>query len=183
MDNEAFLTLFHNAGKLKAIKRAGWERAGIPNPESVADHSFRLTFMTMFLGPQFHCDSEKLLKMAILHDMAEYIVGDITPHDGMTKEEKNKKEKDGINELFKGIPNVESFLHLWLEYEEQEGDEAKIARDLDRLEMAMTAMEYQDEFPDLNLEEFVDSAEKDIENQKIKELLETLKKQGKAISR
>jgi 5'-deoxynucleotidase YfbR-like HD superfamily hydrolase len=182
MDCEAFLTLFRNAGKLKDIKRAGWERKGIPDPESVADHSFRCTFMAMILSDMFDVDSEKLLKMAILHDIAECVVGDITPHDDISTQEKFEKERVGILELFQNIPNTQGQIDLWMEYESQQGSEARLVRDLDRLEMAMTALEYQTEFPDLDLGEFVISAEKGIENQKIKDLLKSLKMQGKATS-
>lgn len=35
----------------------------------------------------------RLLKMAIVHDLAECIVGDITPHCGVSKEEKLSREK------------------------------------------------------------------------------------------
>ena len=35
----------------------------------------------------------RCIKIALVHDMAECIVGDITPMDGITKEEKNKLEE------------------------------------------------------------------------------------------
>ncbi len=182
MDNNELLTLFHNAGNLKRIKRAGWQRAGIPHPESVADHGFRLAFMAMVLGDKLHCDSEKLLKMAILHDIAECMVGDITPHDGMTREEKQRIEKEGLIELFHDIPDAQTYLGLWMEYEEQERVEARIVKDLDKLEMVMSAIEYQEKHPDIDLSEFWEEGEGQIWDPTIMDLLLDLKKQGIATS-
>jgi 5'-deoxynucleotidase YfbR-like HD superfamily hydrolase len=182
MDNESFLTLFQNAGRLKHIKRGGWVRKGVLDPESVSDHSFRCTFMAMVLSNMFEVDSEKLLKMAILHDIAECMVGDITPHDGLSKEEKHEKEKQGILELFGNIPNGQSFVDLWMEYERQESKEARMVRELDKLEMVLTAMEYQKKFPHLNLMEFVKGAEDHINDPRLLDFIVSLKKQEKATS-
>ena len=48
--NSEILELFHKLGHMKKIKRAGMVRLGIPNAESIADHSFRVAFMAMFFG-------------------------------------------------------------------------------------------------------------------------------------
>lgn len=39
--------------------------------------------------------------MALIHDVAESIVGDITPHDGVSNEDKHKLESDAIQEIKK----------------------------------------------------------------------------------
>lgn len=39
------VNLIKNLGKIKRIKRSGWVREGINNPESVADHSYRVAAM------------------------------------------------------------------------------------------------------------------------------------------
>jgi 5'-deoxynucleotidase YfbR-like HD superfamily hydrolase len=182
MDSEAFLTLFRNAGKLKDIKRAGWERKGVPDPESVADHSFRCTFMAMILSDSFDVDFEKFLKMAILHDIAECVVGDITPHDGFSAKEKHEKERQGILELFTDLPNGQSFVDLWMEYEKQEVKEARLVRELDKLEMALSAVEYKNNFPHLDLSEFVNGAKNSLQDPKILDLFANLKMQEKATS-
>jgi 5'-deoxynucleotidase YfbR-like HD superfamily hydrolase len=127
-------------------------------------------------------DTEKLLKMAIIHDMAECKVGDITPHNGLSQEEKHEKENQGIQELFKNVPNGQSFVDLWMEYERQEGKEARLVKELDKLEMALTAMEYQKQFPHLNLMEFVKGAEDHINDPRLLDFIVSLKMQGKATS-
>jgi putative hydrolase of HD superfamily len=37
-------------GKLKSLKRTGWVREGMPDPESVAEHTFRVCFLILVLG-------------------------------------------------------------------------------------------------------------------------------------
>jgi 5'-deoxynucleotidase YfbR-like HD superfamily hydrolase len=182
MENSDIVSLFQEVGRLKDINRAGWERVGISNPESVADHSFRCTFMAMILGDKFDVDFGKLLKMALIHDIAEIKTGDITPHDGISQKEKQKKEQWAVKEILSDLPNLHDYLELWTEYEEQKSKEARIIRNLDKFEMALTAVEYQNENPDLNLKEFIEEAERQIDILEISKLFTELKKQVKATS-
>jgi len=64
------------------------KKLGLKNPESVADHAYCVAAIAMVLSDSKKLDSEKILKMAILHDLAESITGDLTPEDGP----KQKKE-------------------------------------------------------------------------------------------
>lgn len=41
------LEFFHNCYKLKKLKRTGWIRNGIKDPESVADHMHRMGIMSL----------------------------------------------------------------------------------------------------------------------------------------
>ncbi|MEJ2441739.1 MAG: HD domain-containing protein, partial [Patescibacteria group bacterium] len=63
-------------GKLKSLKRTGWVREGMPDPESVAEHTFRVCLMVVFLGKNLQISEEKLLKMAVLHDIEEVVTND-----------------------------------------------------------------------------------------------------------
>jgi len=119
-----FLT---ESGKLKTIPRSGWVLRGVKNPESIAEHTFRVALMAWTLGRQKHnFNIEKLIKIALVHDLCEVYAGDITPYDTIlpkdTKkrkemlktwprfteaqkkklsESKHKKEKQGLNKLIK----------------------------------------------------------------------------------
>ena len=170
MDNENLISFFHKLGELKAIKRSGWVRCDIPKPESVADHSFRCAFMAMVLGDILDVDSERLIKMALIHDIAEVVAGDITPHDGVTREEKSRIEERGLEELLKGIKNSDHYIDLWREYEEGESMEARLVQNIDRLEMAMQAVEYQNKYSNNNLSEFITNAKEQIDLPEIMEL-------------
>ena len=72
---------------LKVSERRGWVYKGVEKCESIADHSYRMATMSFFLDSKAY-DVNKVIKLSLVHDMAECIVGDITPHCGVTKEDK-----------------------------------------------------------------------------------------------
>jgi 5'-deoxynucleotidase YfbR-like HD superfamily hydrolase len=177
MKKDELLPLFHKVGDLKKIKRTGWVRHGIPESESVADHTFRTTLMAMTMGDILEVDSFKLIKMALIHDLAEAIAGDITPHDGISREEKQRIEEMGLKQLLKDVPNGQAFLELWVEYEEQNSREAIILKNIDKLEMALQAGEYQKAFPDKDLSEFILEAHRQINIPEMRGLLEEVRRE------
>lgn len=169
------LELFHKLGNLKKIKRAGIVRKGIPNAESVADHSFRVAIMAMFFSDFLkNADTQKLIKMALIHDIPEAICGDITPYDGISLEEKRKKEKIALKELLSKIPNKDEYIDLWHEYNEGKSQSAKIIKSVDKLEMAIQADEYQQQYPDKDLKEFFIDADLKIKVPEIRLIFEEI---------
>ncbi|KAJ3000264.1 hypothetical protein HDV02_006475 [Globomyces sp. JEL0801] len=80
---------------------------------------------------------DKLIKMAIVHDLAEAIVGDITPNDiKISKDEKMKLELNAINEftiLLNNNDQINEIKELWLEYEEAKTPEALLCKDIDKV--------------------------------------------------
>ncbi|CAE5958535.1 unnamed protein product [Arabidopsis arenosa] len=119
-----FLTLCH---RLKTTKRKGWINQGINGPESIADHMYRMALMALIAGDLTGVDRERCIKMAIVHDIAEAIVGDITPSDGVPKEEKSRREKAALKEMCEvlgGGLRAEEITELWLEYENNASLEA-----------------------------------------------------------
>lgn len=64
------------AGKLKWTKRTGWLREKMPQPETVAEHTYRVAILCRILAPLLNLDSDKLTSMAIFHDLAEGVLGD-----------------------------------------------------------------------------------------------------------
>ncbi len=171
---EKYLELFERAGMLKEVGRKGWKRIGVDDPESVADHSFRAAFMALVLGKELDVDGFKLIKLLLVHDLAESEVGDITPQDSVSKKEKFEKEENVIEELSRTFDSDLSLPELWKEYEQGDSREAIIARDIDRLEMVLQAVEYQKESPELEVTEFISNAEENMESEEIESLLEFL---------
>ncbi|KAJ1732298.1 hypothetical protein LPJ61_002110 [Coemansia biformis] len=131
--------------RLKRTKRTGWVNSGIAGPESVADHMFRMGIMAMLIDDE-SLDRTRCIKMCIVHDLAEALVGDITPFDGITKEEKRKLERNGMRDIVDTL-GTSAVAHeiesLWLEYEDSVTSEAKLVHDLDKCEMIQQAMEYE----------------------------------------
>lgn len=68
------------AGLIKKVKRTGWTRY-LPSEvvESVGDHSAKIAFLTLYLRNIENIDYLKCLQMALIHDIAEGLVGDYTP--------------------------------------------------------------------------------------------------------
>lgn len=88
--------------------------------------------------------------MALIHDMAESLVGDITPVDGVTKSEKSRRETETMDYLCKGLlGKVDSGAHgqhirqIWQEYEDAETMESKFVHDVDKVELLLQMMEYE----------------------------------------
>jgi putative hydrolase of HD superfamily len=123
---------------LKELKRAGWVRVGIPDPESVAAHSWGVALLALLrCPPEF--DRGKLLAMAVLHDLAEVRVGDLTPNDGVPREEKHARERAAMHAMLAHRPDL---LALWEEAEACATPEARFLKALDRAEMGLQALRY-----------------------------------------
>ncbi len=167
MENLEFLL---EAGKLKHLARTGWKLRGIKNPESVADHSWRLALMAMIFCDGL--DKLKCIEMALIHDLLEAIAGDIPPEEisGIAKEEKERREKEAAKSLFSGT----ELLDIWEEYLENKTLEAKLVHDLDKLEMAIQAVEYM-KLGYSGLEEFLEYTERNLETETGKRLFEIIK--------
>ena len=102
------LQLFFECNHLKQLLRQGWLRRGIApeQSESVAEHSFQVALMVLFLADAFpELDLQKSVLMALLHDCGEIYAGDITPHDPVTTQEKEALEQQAISALFSKIPH------------------------------------------------------------------------------
>lgn len=128
-------------------------------PESIADHMYRMGVMALISADLPGVDRDKCVKMAIVHDIAEAIVGDITPSDGISKAEKSRREREAIEDMCKllgGGPRAKEIKDLWLEYEECSSLEAKVVKDFDKIEMILQALEYEKE-QGKDLDEFFQS--------------------------
>lgn len=142
--------------RLKQVQRAGWVRAGVDRPESVADHSWGVAWLVLALCPA-HLDRGRALAIAVLHDLAEVRVGDITPHDDVRTEEKRRREREAFRELTVPLPHAAELRQLLDEYERGSTPEGRLVRACDKLEMALQAQLYQAD-QGLDLAEFVASA-------------------------
>ena len=166
------VNFFETVGKLKATARSGWVEAGIQKPESVADHTFRTSIICMIYSDLEGLDELRVLRMALIHDLPEAITGDLTPLK-KTRGSK-KKENEAMNQILSLLPEEqrEEYLAIWNEYQRGETREAKAVRQIDKLEMALQAKEYENtRLPRQDLKRFMSSAEKVIEWSQLKNLL------------
>ncbi|XP_076682664.1 5'-deoxynucleotidase HDDC2 isoform X1 [Andrena cerasifolii] len=143
-------------GRLKHMKRTGWVIRNIQEPETIAGHMYRMAVLSLLVDNKENLDKVKIMQMALIHDLAECIVGDITPHCGVPVDVKHKREDAAMEDICKLLGDKgPMILEMFREYEKQESPEAKYVKDLDRLDLIMQAYEYEkrDNVPGV-LEEF-----------------------------
>ncbi|MGH7526473.1 MAG: HD domain-containing protein [Gemmatimonadales bacterium] len=132
---EGVLTFLRETERLKTVTRSGWTSAG--QPESVAEHTWRLCLMAMLLyGRTPGLDLARLLKMCLIHDLGEAIGGDVPAPKQLAGTNKAGQERTDLLQLTASLPpalNLE-ILELWDEYEAATSPEARLAKGLDKLE-------------------------------------------------
>ena len=142
-------------GKLKRTPRTGWGVCGVKNSKSVAEHSFRTTFLAMLFS-DLKGKNDRLVRMALLHDIEEAVTGDIMTMEKVKDRKKaEKKAKDGIGKALSALPKglKEKYFKLWNESEQLKTKDAKLLKQIDYVEQMMQALEYEHE-QGVNLEEF-----------------------------
>ncbi len=163
LDTEKVINFLKIAGGLKYIERFKgqfyWrEYKQQERYESVADHCWRMSLFLLTIEKSLSkpIDLSKALKMVLLHDLGEIIVGDLSPlgSDGtgrdshvQNKEAAQKKfedEKAAVKKILAELPpeQADEFFDIWMEYEEQDTFEAKVVKAIDKLEGKLQAAEY-----------------------------------------
>lgn len=141
------LKFMHVVEQLKTNKRTGWLHHRVPRPESIADHMYRMAILSLLCPAEADVDLGKCVQLAVVHDLAEAEVGDLTPLDGVGKEEKMRREKEAIQYFVHDLLGSSAaglrIEALWEEYEARESKESKLVKDLDRFELGLQAVEYE----------------------------------------
>jgi len=171
---DPILNILSEVSRLKTLFRQGWLKRGIPESkcESVADHCF-LTVITAYLIAERdfpELDLTKVLKLAIIHEIGEVYVGDITPVDGVSEEEKYKQEREAVKSVFSELDDGNGYLNLWEEFEAGETPEASFVKQIDKLEMALQAYNYKQHGYD-RMDEFLDSTARVMQDDRLKDIL------------
>jgi len=150
------LELLGTLDRLKHLKRTGWVRFGVPEPETVASHMYRMAVLSMTLVNSYdNIDVDKCVRMALVHDISEAIVGDITPHCGISKERKSQLEEEALTKIVSYLPDSMgvSWFNLWKEYESGNTLEARMVKQMDKLDMIAQALSYEEKYH-IDLSEF-----------------------------
>jgi putative hydrolases of HD superfamily len=151
MDAQTLLAFMQEAGKLKVMPRTGWLLRGIKHPESIAEHCYRTTLLAMVLSDLLiehgiDLDSARVMKIALLHDIAESQVGDI-PHPAMRyipDEVKENAERGAMEDIFASFGALgKHYVALWEEYELAQTLESQVVKIADKLELLIQAYEYE----------------------------------------
>jgi putative hydrolases of HD superfamily len=160
LNPHSIIAFLHTCSRLKGTKRTGWLLRGLTDVESVADHSWRMSLMVLLLGSSAGIDAPRAMSIALVHDLAEALVGDIAPGQGVDKATKRRLEDDAMNTIVGHLNAENSALGrhvraLWLEYESAHTAEALFVKDMDKLEMILQAREYERAFG-VDLQDFFD---------------------------
>lgn len=159
---------------IKHLPRTGWVNQGIAHPETVASHSWQMALMALALSGTINdeYDYNKVIKLCLCHDLAESVIGDITPHEDIYATKK-EKELAAMAKIAEEADFPEAYW-LFTEYEAAETPEAKLANDLDKLDMYAQALNYEKQYPETDLSEFKNSAATKIKTKLGKILLQDL---------
>jgi len=155
--------------KLKEMPRRGWVIRRVENPETIAEHTFRMTLAVWLLGQKKKLNIRKAIKIALFHDLCEIYSGDITPFFyylhlprnekkrtrilmkwvRLSEKEKKRrgnmkfgKEKNALLKLIKNFPQKKEIFNSWLDYEKGISREGKFVKQIDRIEPMIQAIEY-----------------------------------------
>lgn len=183
---------------LKRTARTGWNKEFPPGArfktrrvegaESVADHSWSLAMFALAVAELLGLDVLKIVWMALIHDVAEIITLDIVTlwEDDAAKraaleEEKGRLEDEAMREIFFPLGDWGRRCYdLWREYVEQSSPEARVLKELDKLECAIQAGLYAEQGHQVDPHEFFRHAEEYLKSPDFMAMLETLRERASA---
>ncbi len=177
---------------LKDERRTGWELRRIEDPETVAGHSWGTAVLTLLYGSRENININRAVKMALIHDMAEYDTGDFpiradSQAEQIDRDRKERMEREVMERLNRKIDG-ELVLNIWKEYENRKTKEAIFVKDMDMVDMCLQALKYEksgrydknEENPNFTeykrLDEFFATTENRINTNTGKKLFEEIKK-------
>lgn len=138
------------ATKLKYKIRSGWDKnhwnVKSERIESIAEHVYGTCILAISLDSEFelNMDMEKVLKMLTIHEIGEVLIGDITPFDKVTIEEKALIEHKAMRDVIGDLVNKDELYDLLVEFDSHSTKEAKFAYLCDKMEADIQAKVYQD---------------------------------------
>lgn len=158
-------------GMLKRAKRSGWWIAGVKDPETIAEHSFRTAVVGSVLALMEGADPAKVALMCVFHDTQETRIGDI-PHIGRRYLTAASNEKVTADQVSAAHPAVASGISQVVdEYENGDSVEVIVAHDADKLECLLQAVEYREQ-GHANVQNWIDTSRAALKTASAQELAE-----------
>ncbi|MFB8236749.1 HD family hydrolase [Kitasatospora purpeofusca] len=159
------------AGMLKRAKRSGWWIAGVKDPETIAEHSFRTGVVGAVLAMMEGADPAKVALLCLFHDTQETRVGDI-PHIGRRYVTAASNEDVTADQVSAALPAVAAGIRAIVEeYENGESLEVVVAHDADKLECLIQAVEYREQGYQ-NVQPWIDSSLARLKTESARQLAE-----------
>jgi putative hydrolase of HD superfamily len=166
----------YEVGLLKRVKRSGWWLAGVKDPETVAEHSYRAAVMAYFIAQLERADAQKACAIALFHDTHEARVQDLhkvaqryvdmahAEHTAIAEQvaplpDSVRADVKALKDAFTGTQDAES----------------RIARDADYLECLAQALEYKAQ-GNQDVDDWITNCRKRLETRSAKKLATELVK-------
>ncbi len=139
-----------SAISLKDIIRTGWDKEYWnvlkERLESVAEHTYSTMILALGMHSVFdyeNIDINKVIKMLLIHDLGEKIIGDIPEFDSRKN---NKKEREllAFKEIVSNLPNKEKFIDLFIEFSLMETPESIYANLCDKMDCDIMSKFHED---------------------------------------
>ncbi len=173
---DKLVDLFFESLMLNRQKVSGPKLVGA-DVGSIAEHSFRATIIGYFLSKLENADENKVIKMLLFHDLRETRISDINKVMSRYIDRKNA-EKSAFSDQLKQMPEkaAQELKKLDSEMSEKKTKEAKIAKDADYLEMAITSKEQIEKGADMN--DWLNNIEKALKTKSSKQLFQGIKEKS-----
>lgn len=170
---EVFRFYYENS-KLENKVRSGWDDnhwAVNGKRESVADHVYGTMVLALSMEDKFETkvDIDKVLQTLLIHEIGEIKIGDLTPFDNVTREEKQKIEHVGMKEVLGNLNGNDELFKLLLDFDDGKTSVSKFSYLCDKLEADLQSKVYEDRSEHKSLDEQENNIA--FKNKKIQEML------------
>jgi len=173
---QEFIKYFYELGMLKRLKRTGYYAAGIKDPESIAEHTYRTIAITYFIAKLEKADAERAVLLALFHDNVETRIGDTNKIAAKYMDYKKSEDKVWEDQVKNFPPNIKNDLQsVFTEIKENETKEAIIAKDADLLECAIQSKEYLD-IGYKSMQDWIDNTKKRLKTATAKKMIRVMEK-------
>ena len=177
MNIKNLIKFFLHIENLKTVKRKGWIiKSKVKEVESVAEHSYAATSIAMIISDLVGLNTEKVMKMMLIHDLPEGIIGDLVPGENANKD---ADEEEAIRSILGSLPDKMQidYTEIWNEFKLNKTKESQLVHEIDKLELIIQLSLYRDRMSKEAFNEFLQSSEKIIEFDLNRELLNEILKE------
>ena len=177
MNIKNLIKFFLHIENLKTVKRKGWIiKSKVKEVESVAEHSYAATSIAMIISDLAGTNTEKVMKMMLIHDLPEGIIGDLVPGENANKD---VDEEEAIRSILGSLPDKMQidYTEIWNEFKMNKTKESQLVHEIDKLELIIQLSLYRDRMSKEAFNEFLQSSEKIIEFDLNRELLNEILKE------
>lgn len=126
------IELLFEIGSFRLLER-GWKNLLGTHVANPSEHSFRVSWLALTLSKlEKKGNHEKILKMALLHDLPEGRCGDVNY---LSRQYVKRDENHALKDIFADTVHAKEMSKLWGEWEERKSIEARIVKDADNLDI------------------------------------------------